>query len=84
MSKLELITQQVLSTFPSAAEKVKVAAEESLEVAKKERVRVRRQRIVSTSSMQAVTETLTENPELSIPDDWRDDEDTVKITLPEK
>lgn len=92
-TKLELITQQALSQFPTAAEKAASAAKESLEAAKKERVRVRRQRIVSTSSMQAVTTSLAP-PEpaatqeaaeaLEVPEDWRDDEDTKKITLPEK
>ena len=68
----------------AAVEAMKEAAEESLEEAKKARVRIRRQRIISTSSFHALDAEPESEEELTVPDSWREDEDTQKITLPEK
>lgn len=74
------------ASHASVAERVREAAEESLEVAKKTRARVRRQRMTSNPGyMQAVRPLPPGDtplpPPLEMPDEWREDEDTTKIIV---
>lgn len=81
---LERETQRALSAFPSAVKRVQAAAEESLEAAKGARAHARRERISTQSSSKLERVRLAEDEKLEMPEDWRDDETTRKITLPPK
>lgn len=82
-TKMERMSQTVLSQVPFAVERLKKAADGHLEVARESRARIRRQRIQSQSTL-AIVEEVPEEERLSMPDAWRDDEPTVKTALDEK
>lgn len=75
----EVSREIVLSEFPTAIERVQRAAAESLGVARSARARVRRQRMVSRSQVSLPAVKAETKPELEMPADWRDDEDTRRI-----
>jgi hypothetical protein len=79
MTKMERMSNEVLKKMPAAAERLKNAAADSAEVARETRARLRRQRMASQQSFPPAKP---EDERLEMPDDWRDDEPTGKITLP--
>lgn len=87
MERMSLYDQTVeaLSDFPSAVKRVTDAAAASLEAAKSSRARTRRERMVMRSAT-GIPRIRSAYPpeELTMPDDWKDDEDTRKIAVPSK
>lgn len=69
--------KDVLALLPAAAEKAINAARESVELAKRARAGVRRDRI---NSRNLAVATIPPPAPIDMPDDWREDEDTQKIS----
>lgn len=70
--------RDVLELLPNIAAKVKRAAEESIEAAKRARANARRDRITSRSTL---TPTVPPPAPLVMPEEWRGDEDTSKFII---
>lgn len=70
--------ERILSSeFTIAADKMKEAAEESLQAAKSARARARRERMTTRS--QSTLPAVKPKEKLEMPADWSGDEDTRKI-----
>lgn len=71
--------RDVLELLPMAAARVRRAAMESMEIAKKTRANVRRERIKARS----MTSVIPPAEPLDMPEEWCEDEDTSKFAVDE-
>jgi hypothetical protein len=81
MTKIERMSAEAISKLPAAVELLKKSAANSEATARETRARVRRQRMVNQQIFKTAQ---SEEELLEMPDSWRDDEPTVKTTLPDE
>jgi hypothetical protein len=72
---------QALTPFTCAVQRAVKAAEESADAGRQARARVRRQRIISQTFGGVV---VPPTPPIDMPDDWAEDEPTLRFELPRR